>query len=239
MDARTLHCPACGAAAPAAARECPYCTARLATVACPSCFGLVFAGHRHCEHCGALTDRGSATPTTLRCPAGCGALGAVTVGETTLHECARCSGIWLDVATFERVRSERERQAAVLEYPTVARVERSGTLGPVRYRPCAECGSIMNRINFARSSGVIVDACKAHGFWFDADELRRVVEFIRGGGLEVAREREALQASEELRLLRLKQSIATGQPIARELDDRNEPSATGLLASVVSKLLGG
>jgi hypothetical protein len=45
----------------------------------------------------------------------------------------------------------------------------------------------MNRVNFARCSGVIVDVCRLHGTWFDRDELRHIVEFIRGGGLDKAR----------------------------------------------------
>ncbi len=48
----------------------------------------------------------------------------------------------------------------------------------------------MNRVNFARVSGVILDICKADGVWFDREELRRIVEFIRAGGLETSRERE-------------------------------------------------
>src|SRR5260370_1788 len=55
---------------------------------------------------------------------------------------------------------------------------------------CPQCGSVMNRINFARCSGVIVDVCKGHGTWFDHDELREILEFIRGGGLELSRQKE-------------------------------------------------
>jgi hypothetical protein len=51
----------------------------------------------------------------------------------------------------------------------------------------------MNRLNFAHTSGVIVDVCTRHGTWFDADELRRVLEFITAGGLEAARARELRQ----------------------------------------------
>ena len=32
-----------------------------------------------------------------------------------------------------------------------------------------------------------MDVCKPHGTWFDKDELRRIVEFIRAGGIEKAR----------------------------------------------------
>jgi Zn-finger nucleic acid-binding protein len=55
----------------------------------------------------------------------------------------------------------------------------------------------MNRVNFAHCSHVIVDVCKAHGTWFDKDELRRTVEFIRAGGLEKARDQELQQIKDE------------------------------------------
>jgi hypothetical protein len=56
----------------------------------------------------------------------------------------------------------------------------------------------MNRLNFAHTSGVIVDVCTPHGTWFDADELRRVLEFITNGGLEAARVRELRQTPTSL-----------------------------------------
>ena len=40
--------------------------------------------------------------------------------------------------------------------------------------PCPECGQLMNRKNFANTSGVIVDVCRAHGIWFDDREVERV-----------------------------------------------------------------
>jgi hypothetical protein len=41
----------------------------------------------------------------------------------------------------------------------------------------------MNRVNFARVSGVILDVCPPHGAWFDAGELRAIRTFVRGPGL--------------------------------------------------------
>ena len=63
----------------------------------------------------------------------------------------------------------------------------------------------MNRINFARCSGVIVDICKGHGTWFDRDELSRIVQFIRAGGLEASRAKEKAELEEERRRLRQEQ----------------------------------
>ena len=57
----------------------------------------------------------------------------------------------------------------------------------------------MNRVNFGKVSGVIVDVCKLHGTWFDAGELTRVVAFAAGGGLERTRAREKLEQQRHAR----------------------------------------
>jgi Zn-finger nucleic acid-binding protein len=60
----------------------------------------------------------------------------------------------------------------------------------------------MNRSNFAKASGVIIDVCKQHGVWCDAGELPRIFEFIRSGGMEVARSRERMQIEADRAKLR-------------------------------------
>src|SRR5260221_5937318 len=61
---------------------------------------------------------------------------------------------------------------------------------------------MMNRKNFARSSGVIVDMCKNHGVWFDVDELPKIVDFIQKGGMEMTREKEKIDLDAERSRLR-------------------------------------
>ena len=61
----------------------------------------------------------------------------------------------------------------------------------------------MNRFNFAGCSGVVLDSCKPHGVWFDPDELRRIAEFVRGGGLDLARGKERERMELERRRLTL------------------------------------
>jgi Zn-finger nucleic acid-binding protein len=85
----------------------------------------------------------------------------------------------------------------------------SGSLEVVRYLPCPVCKELMHRVNYANCSHVIVDVCQPHGTWFDRDELRRIVEFIRSGGLEKARQRE-IQALEQQR--RALQSARANSP---------------------------
>lgn len=65
----------------------------------------------------------------------------------------------------------------------------------------------MNRRNYARRSGVIIDACKDHGIWFDADELPRILAWVRAGGKAEAEQQEADEtARQEQRDFALKMS---------------------------------
>lgn len=43
----------------------------------------------------------------------------------------------------------------------------------------------MQRKNYGRKSGVIVDICAKHGVWFDLHELEEVLAWLRSGGVEV------------------------------------------------------
>ena len=115
----------------------------------------------------------------------------VVIGKTDLRECRKCEGLWADAETIRQICSDSERQAAVLGMATVVPAKPIGDMEMnIRYVPCPVCKSLMNRVNFSRCSNVIVDVCSKHGTWFDKEELRRIVEFIRAGGVDKAREKE-------------------------------------------------
>ena len=202
MQAETLNCPMCGAAASTADPTCNYCGGRLATVACASCFGMMFIGSKHCPRCGAAAgQRAESDLPPRKCPRCTIEMQSVTLGATTIRECERCLGLWVDVESFEKICADREQQAAALGAASPEPTKLIQDAGKVRYVPCPECRQLMNRINFARCSGVVVDICKGHGTWFDREELSRIVEFIRGGGLDAARAREKAALEEERRSL--------------------------------------
>jgi Zn-finger nucleic acid-binding protein len=242
MHAATLHCPTCGAAASTDDDHCAYCRSRLAAVACPGCFGMVFRGSRHCPHWGAAAARRETEAAAPRpCPRCREETAAVRVGSTELRECGRCGGVWAETAAFERICADGEEQAAVLGAAVPAPRAPHGAPGvePVRYLPCPECGALMNRVNFARCSGVVVDVCRAHGSWFDRDELRRIVEFVRAGGLSVARGREALRLEEERK--RLERTRLAAAPVTGPGAETVRADWTGVIrgAAAVLRLLRG
>lgn len=207
MEAETLNCPMCGASVASDAPQCRYCEARLATVACPSCFAMMFLGSKHCARCGAAAAiTQPVTSEGKKCPRCRNDMQVKSLGGQTLLECPDCLGLWLDVPTFEKICEEREQHAPVLGAASLN--AQSIGVEKVRYIPCLECKQLMNRANFARCSGVIVDLCKHHGVWFDRDELSRIIEFINKGGLEMARSQEKIQLEEERReLQRMKSRV--------------------------------
>jgi Zn-finger nucleic acid-binding protein len=190
------------------ARRCPFCRARLATVSCPGCFALIFEESAFCPKCGVRRARTEAEPTASQCPACQKGLQRVAVGAASLLECPGCDGLWLEADAFERICADSEAQAAVLHrWSATTRP----TAGPVRYRPCVRCGKMMNRMNFGRMSGTIVDVCRGHGTFLDSGELHAVVTFIQQGGLDRMRAREIDDLKEEQRRLKDAQSEAARQ----------------------------
>ena len=164
---------------------------------------MIFQGSKHCPRCGtAVAQVGPADLPARNCPRCRIEMQAIMIGVTAVRECSRCEGLWLDVAAFEKICVRDEQQAAVLGGASHAPTHpASDAVDKIRYVPCPECSQLMNRINFAKCSGVIVDVCKGHGTWFDRDELTSIVEFIRGGGLDAARAKEKMQIAEARRQL--------------------------------------
>jgi Zn-finger nucleic acid-binding protein len=184
---------------------------------------MVFRGAKHCSHCGARTiddsgdEPGAAAASAPRpCPRCRAGLTVTAIGSAFLEECGGCGGVWVDADSFAQICKSREQQAAYvgagspLVAPSLGVAERQEA---VQYLRCPACTQVMNRMNFARHSGVIVDVCKRHGTWFDRDELRRIVEFIRRGGLDAARDRERAQRELDKQRLKERERAAATLPM--------------------------
>ena len=247
-DAGILKCPGCGAPATAESARCDYCRARLATVSCGSCFGLLFEGAAFCHHCGAERSRVEAPEReAVRCPACRGTMHWIVVGGTDLLECEACDGTWVEAAMFERVCANGEAQAAIVHgKPVIGAAAPAAPdnvrpasapshAAPIRYRPCPRCGKLMNRINFGRLSGAIVDVCKGHGTFLDRGELHQVIRFIQAGGMDRSREAQREELLEQQRRLRdLERDHARMYP-EPTTSDWNEGMLSSLLSGLFEK----
>jgi Zn-finger nucleic acid-binding protein len=245
-EARTLHCSGCGGKLDEAATKCGYCGGSISVderglgAACPKCFARLLKGARFCRECGIAIrpEAFRAVPISASCPRCVNELVRCELDEAQFTECSGCGGIWLDAGTFDRVVEERDRSAigaaiagrASREKPLDTQLETSA----VKYLPCPICSQMMNRKNFAGCSGVIIDWCRGHGFWFDTHELEKVIDFVRGGGMDKAREQDiararskAAQAERHANWVRSKAASGGGH---FALGDATYPAASSLVS---------
>ena len=185
----TSPCPFCGNLVPALVRICPHCDVRLENVRCKRCYSLQQPGSFACHRCGtALELEPLLDATDAPCPRCRHAL-EVAPGDDW-HECPRCGGMFVPKEKLATLLTGAEVSGAVPD-AAVAIARASRPPDEIRYLPCPLCHGSMNRINFGRVSGVIVDVCRVHGTWFDVGELTRVVAFMGAGGGARTRAREA------------------------------------------------
>jgi Zn-finger nucleic acid-binding protein len=156
----------------------------------------------------------------------------VQIGDTGLMECEKCHALWVDTATFEHICADRNTQSAVLgQYG--APPPAPDAAPEVKYRRCVACGTMMNRLNFSRVSGTIIDVCKGHGVFLDAGELHQIVIFLQSGGLDRARQRQIEELKEEqdrLRSLQRQQEIdGGGLRSSSEIAESSTWTAAGLV----------
>jgi Zn-finger nucleic acid-binding protein len=185
----TTSCPYCSNPIGAMVRICPHCDVRLDHVRCTRCFSLQIPGAFACVRCGEgmelepLLDATDAPCPRCRKPLEV----ANAAADARTHECPRCGGIFVSRDALADIMCRAEIGGAVPDLPSRSTTK---VTDDVRYLPCPLCHSTMNRTNFGRVSGVIVDVCSKHGTWFDAGELTRTVAFAASGGLERTRARD-------------------------------------------------
>ncbi len=99
----------------------------------------------------------------------------------------------------------------------------------------------MQRKNFGRVSGVIVDTCGMHGTFFDAGELQDVLAFVRSGGLQAGAAQRHIDAIAEQRhrsdMAAANRSVGDGDGTAMALPFGSNNLWTGLASLIAGKLL--
>jgi Zn-finger nucleic acid-binding protein len=221
-DAAVIRCSSCGAPREGQAQVCRYCSSEFTlherdlTTICPGCMARVSSRARFCHSCSSplMKDGAAAPETEFRCPS-CPrekgpeekSLVSRRLGKANVavYDCTACGGLWIEKEVFEvladRARAGKLTELAAGGVVSSAKPEAvaeaapaSGSAGDRAYRPCVICGALMNRRNYGRKSGVIVDVCAKHGLWFDLHELDRLLRWMREGGEERT---QALQGEEE------------------------------------------
>jgi Zn-finger nucleic acid-binding protein len=66
----------------------------------------------------------------------------------------------------------------------------------------------MNRKNFGVKSGVIIDICSEHGYWFDSSELDLILRWIQTGREEQVQRLLKEKESQTRRAARVKKMVS-------------------------------
>lgn len=253
-DAAVVRCSSCGAPRENRGEEtapaCRFCGAEftlherdLDTI-CPGCMARVSGQARFCHHCGTpvLGAQASAGESGYRCPACPGGHPLVSRqlgrAKVAIFDCSTCGGLWIEKEIFE-VLADRARSGQLPEgFGGGAPAAEPHPLEPqqLHYRPCVICGALMNRRNYGRKSGVIVDLCARHGIWFDLQELDRLLRWIREGG---EARTEKLQ-QEETRIEARQKALAEGpQPWEQPEGQSWLPNRSGRSSSLLGEVVAG
>jgi Zn-finger nucleic acid-binding protein len=250
-DAAVIRCSSCGAPREGTARACRFCASEftlherdLDTI-CPGCMARVSGRARFCHHCGTpvLTTQAAVGESAYRCPS-CAerrALASRRLGQANvaLFECSACGGLWIEKEIFE-VMADRARSGKLPEgfgggEPAAAEPAPGPAGQRLQYRPCVTCGALMNRQNYGRKSGVILDVCARHGLWFDLHELDRLLRWIRQGGETRAGNLQLEQERTEAR----QKALAAGLQPWNQVETEGSLFSPGWRSSLLGDLLSG
>lgn len=180
------RCPSCGAAVAAdlaaGSVPCAYCKAVLHPLRCPWCLAWAFSESPDCAACGSTPVANDEPPGD--CPECRVPLVRREHRKVLLCGCAQRGGAWFDPLSLSKLCGVLAEDASLLDGPSAPPVKTAApSKRKVSYRPCPACAELMNRVNFSGASGIVVDACRLHGTWFDPEELGQLADYIRSGGL--------------------------------------------------------
>ena len=166
------------------------------TKKCEYCGKEININSRTCPFCGGEFRDPIDPGLSPLCPRCNISLKVQTKDGEEYNLCPKCGGLWLDRGAFHQATKESD---VYKKESTQDRYFRGPLKDPIRYIPCVRCGKLMNRKNFARISGVIIDECRSHGVWLDPGEIEKIRLFIADGGLERAQDKQIERTAADLR----------------------------------------
>ena len=218
MADRVTTCPYCSNQCLSDVRQCPHCDVRFDNVRCARCYSLQPPGAFSCARCGhGLELEPLLDATDAPCPRCATPLEVAPGDDARVHECVRCGGMFVPRDALAEILTRAEVSGAMRGHAYAAWNAKHAA---VTYVACPLCHASMNRVNFGRVSGIIVDVCKPHGTWFDAGELTRAVAFAASGGRDKTREREASERAREKKAVAAEHAKFVAFETKREAQDR-------------------
>lgn len=163
---------------------------------CKSCAAPLPSNTSLCSYCGTRNDvdlKGVHQYTVKepdservcpRCEKSLSTIDLNVEGEFYIERCEQCMGLFFDPNELQVLLEKSVSNVFEIDYERLNTVNKELRHNDysVTYIKCPVCGQLMNRVNFGKKSGVIVDRCREHGIWLDGGELRHLLEWKKAGG---------------------------------------------------------
>lgn len=152
-----------------------------------------------------------------------------------IERCKTCFGLFFDPGEIETLLASSVSHVFDINLNLIKNInkDRYNKNQQVKYVKCPVCRILMNRVNFGRRSGVIVDQCKKHGIWIDSGEITHLMEWKKaGGGLLHAQQAEKTRPKKKT----YEPGTAHKHPSFEQQPKSLETDLLDTLSSVISRL---
>lgn len=180
-----MNCSSCGAPLPAKSLVCAFCNTRNAV---------------DLRALSVSTGKPPAAPRA--CPECRTGMESLNVGHRQrffIEMCPRCHGLFFDLNELHALLDDAVAPAYEINYALLEKVQAGPVSRRAAYVPCPDCGKLMNKVQFAERSGVVVDRCRNHGIWLEGGELRRLMEWKKAGGQVLQQQNRRRAESDDAR----------------------------------------
>ena len=156
-----------------------------------------------CKYCGMRNDINLQeiheytlkTPETLRicptCKIPLQTIDLQTDEKFLVERCHKCHGLFFDLNELQALIHLTVKHSYEVDYKKLHDgIQNPLTKDEIIYKKCPVCSKFMQRRNYEKTSGVIIDVCFKHGIWLDAGELKRIYEWAKAGGMHHSKEQE-------------------------------------------------
>ncbi len=154
-----------------------------------------------------------------------------------IERCHRCFGLFFDKGEIELTLQGAVSHVSGINLAHIDNINTDRYHKPqkIRYVKCPECRRHMNRVNFGKRSGVVVDQCIIHGIWLDNGELTHLLEWKKAGGELLQQQHKAELAQQVQR----KQNVVPGSypTPSKKTSTFGNFTETDLISLAVGKLL--
>ncbi len=154
-----------------------------------------------CRYCGTRNDINLQeiheytlkTPQTLRtcptCKISLQTIDLQTNGKFLVERCHKCHGLFFDLNELQALIDLTVKHSYEIDYKKLHEgAQNPLTKDEILYKKCPVCSKFMQRRNYEKTSGVIVDVCTKHGIWLDSGELKRIYDWVKVGGIHHSKE---------------------------------------------------